>query len=132
MLIDTISQLFFFLFCYLLFPSPFQVIHVFPGPIESSLALVEERVGKVDVIVSEWMGYALLYENMLPSVLEARDKVGKETVILLPNKARLFMVGGRVRRTTMNETDYRLLIHILGYCYFHGLHHHHVIFYFYF
>ena len=29
--------------------------------------------GEVDVIVSEWMGYGLLYESMLPSVLCARD-----------------------------------------------------------
>ena len=31
-------------------------------------------IEKVDVIVSEWMGYALLYESMLPSVLFARDR----------------------------------------------------------
>lgn len=29
---------------------------------------------KVDIIVSEWMGYFLLYENMLNTVLYARDK----------------------------------------------------------
>ncbi|KAA0187841.1 hypothetical protein HAZT_HAZT004999 [Hyalella azteca] len=29
---------------------------------------------KVDVIVSEWMGYMMLYETMLPSVLHIRDK----------------------------------------------------------
>ena len=29
---------------------------------------------QVDIIVSEWMGYALLYESMLDSVLFARDK----------------------------------------------------------
>ena len=29
---------------------------------------------KVDIIVSEWMGYCLLYESMLTTVLEARDK----------------------------------------------------------
>ena len=31
-------------------------------------------VDQVDILVSEWMGYALLFETMLPSVLEARDK----------------------------------------------------------
>jgi hypothetical protein len=31
-------------------------------------------VDSVDIIISEWMGYALLYESMLPSVLYARDK----------------------------------------------------------
>ena len=32
------------------------------------------QVEKVDVIVSEWMGYFLLYESMLDSVIWARDK----------------------------------------------------------
>lgn len=31
-------------------------------------------VAKVDIIVSEWMGYCLLYEAMLDSVLWARDE----------------------------------------------------------
>ena len=30
-------------------------------------------VEKVDIIVSEWMGYFLLYESMLDSILWARD-----------------------------------------------------------
>ncbi len=29
-------------------------------------------VDKVDAIVSEWMGYELIYESMLPSVIKAR------------------------------------------------------------
>ena len=32
------------------------------------------QVSQVDVIVSEWMGYFLLYESMLDSVIWARDK----------------------------------------------------------
>ena len=31
-------------------------------------------VEKVDIIISEWMGYFLLYEAMLDTVLYARDK----------------------------------------------------------
>jgi type I protein arginine methyltransferase len=31
-------------------------------------------VDKVDVIISEWMGYFLFYESMLDTVLFARDK----------------------------------------------------------
>lgn len=31
-------------------------------------------VDKVDVIVSEWMGYFLFYESMLDTVIYARDK----------------------------------------------------------
>jgi len=35
---------------------------------------VELPVEKVDIIISEWMGYFLLYESMLDTVLVARDK----------------------------------------------------------
>ena len=35
---------------------------------------VELPVDRVDIIISEWMGYFLLYEAMLDSVLFARDK----------------------------------------------------------
>lgn len=35
---------------------------------------VQLPVDKVDIIVSEWMGYFLLYEGMLDTVLCARDK----------------------------------------------------------
>ncbi|CDJ46743.1 hypothetical protein, conserved [Eimeria brunetti] len=40
-----------------------------------------------DVIVSEWMGYCLLFECMLFSVLHARDKYLKPDGMLVPNKA---------------------------------------------
>ena len=36
--------------------------------------VLSSQVTKVDVIVSEWMGYFLLYESMLDSVIWARDK----------------------------------------------------------
>uniref|UniRef100_A0A0D9WB59 Methyltransferase domain-containing protein n=1 Tax=Leersia perrieri TaxID=77586 RepID=A0A0D9WB59_9ORYZ len=49
---------------------------------------VEDRV---DVIISEWMGYMLLYETMLPSVLFARDKWLKPGGLILPSHATLFM-----------------------------------------
>lgn len=35
---------------------------------------VQLDVDCVDAIVSEWMGHALLFENMLPSVLHTRDR----------------------------------------------------------
>jgi len=46
------------------------VITVLKGKIEE----IELPVPKVDVIISEWMGYFLLYENMLDTVLYARNK----------------------------------------------------------
>ncbi|KAF7813912.1 Protein arginine N-methyltransferase 1.1 [Senna tora] len=47
-----------------------NVITVLKGKIEE----IELPVAKVDIIISEWMGYFLLFENMLDTVLYARDK----------------------------------------------------------
>lgn len=47
-------------------------------------------VDKVDIIVSEWMGYALLYEAMLPSVLFARDRYLKAGGLLVPSHTTIF------------------------------------------
>lgn len=46
---------------------------------------------KVDVIVSEWMGYALLHESMLNSVLYARDKWLQPGGVILPSRAELYI-----------------------------------------
>ncbi|RWW24444.1 hypothetical protein BHE74_00002623 [Ensete ventricosum] len=43
----------------------------------------------VDVLVSEWMGYCLLYESMLSSVLYARDRWLKPDGAILPDTATL-------------------------------------------
>lgn len=42
---------------------------------------------KFDVLVSEWMGYCLLYESMLSSVLYARDHFLKPGGAILPDTA---------------------------------------------
>lgn len=44
----------------------------------------------VDVIISEWMGFYLLHESMLPSVISARDLFLAPGGILLPSHARIF------------------------------------------
>ncbi|GMI88406.1 ARABIDOPSIS THALIANA PROTEIN ARGININE METHYLTRANSFERASE 6, protein arginine methyltransferase 6 [Hibiscus trionum] len=46
---------------------------------------------KVDVIISEWMGYMLLYESMLGSVIAARDRWLKRGGLILPCTATLYM-----------------------------------------
>jgi hypothetical protein len=46
---------------------------------------------RVDVIVSEWMGYGLYFENMLSSVLVARDRFLAPDGILIPSHCRLFI-----------------------------------------
>jgi protein arginine N-methyltransferase 1 len=48
-------------------------------------------IGKVDVIVSEWMGYCLCYESMLNTVLYARDKWLAPDGVLFPDKASLYV-----------------------------------------
>lgn len=52
---------------------------------------VKLPVDQVDIIVSEWMGYCLLYEAMLPSVLYARDKYLRPDGLLVPSSATIWM-----------------------------------------
>jgi hypothetical protein len=46
--------------------------------IHGKLEDIELPVPKVDIIISEWMGYALFYESMLDTVLDARCEGGRE------------------------------------------------------
>jgi protein arginine N-methyltransferase 3 len=50
-----------------------------------------------DVLVSEWMGYALLFESMLSSVLTARDAWLKPGGAVLPDVARVIVAGADLR-----------------------------------
>lgn len=50
-------------------------------------------VDKVDIIISEWMGYFLLYESMVDTVLFARDKWLADDGCLFPDKARIHLCG---------------------------------------
>jgi len=59
-------------------------IHVIKGKAEE-IDLPE----KVDIIVSEWMGYFLFYESMLSTVLICRDRFLKDDGVILPDKASL-------------------------------------------
>ena len=36
--------------------------------------VLPDGIEKVDIIISEWMGYCLFYESMLNTVIQARDK----------------------------------------------------------
>ncbi|KAL8775538.1 MAG: hypothetical protein Q9209_000034, partial [Squamulea sp. 1 TL-2023] len=46
-------------------------------------------VKHVDIIISEWMGYCLLYEAMLDSVLYARDRYLSPNGLMIPSHATL-------------------------------------------
>ena len=45
----------------------------------------------MDIIISEWMGYFLLYESMLDTVIYARDRWLKKGGLMLPDKATLLV-----------------------------------------
>merc|ERR1711902_455252 len=50
-------------------------------------------VPKVDIIISEWMGYCLFYESMLDSVLFARDKWLADDGLMFPDRATLYITA---------------------------------------
>lgn len=67
----------------------FENIILVKGRIEDT----ELPIDKFDIIVSEWMGYFLLFEGMLDSVIYARNRHLKEGGILLPNRCNISLVG---------------------------------------
>ncbi|KAJ3358251.1 hypothetical protein GGF32_000552 [Allomyces javanicus] len=50
-------------------------------------------VDKVDIIISEWMGYFLLYESMLDTVLYARDKYLVPNGLIFPDRTTIHIAG---------------------------------------
>lgn len=50
-----------------------------------------EEFPKVDIIISEWMGYCLFYESMLNTVLFARDKWLAPGGLIMPDRATLYV-----------------------------------------
>ena len=50
-------------------------------------------IAQYDIIISEWMGYFLLYESMLDTVLYARDKYLAKDGLIFPDKATIFVCG---------------------------------------
>ncbi|KAJ0985244.1 hypothetical protein J5N97_003600 [Dioscorea zingiberensis] len=71
-----------------------------PGVITVAQCMIEElnnfiqvEPHSIDVLVSEWMGYCLLYESMLTSVLYARDHWLKPGGAILPDTATIFAAG---------------------------------------
>jgi len=77
------------------------VIEVIQGTIET-VKLPEQ----VDVIVSEWMGYFLLRESMLDSVLVARDRFLKPGGAMYPSHARILMAPIRTNLTESRGAEY--------------------------
>lgn len=66
-----------------------DVITLKKGRLED-IDLAEE---KVDFIVSEWMGYFLLFEGMLDTIIYARDHYLAPGGKILPNRCNISIVG---------------------------------------
>ncbi|ERM98123.1 probable protein arginine N-methyltransferase 3 [Amborella trichopoda] len=72
---------------------PAGAIDVVHGMVEELDKRIEIPPHSVDVLLSEWMGYCLLYESMLSSVLYARDLWLKPGGAILPDMATIFVAG---------------------------------------
>lgn len=70
-----------------------DIITFVKGKIEDDDVLLPIEPNSADLIVSEWMGYALLYECMLPSVLAAKAKWMKTGGMMFPNTASISVHG---------------------------------------
>ncbi|KAF2635434.1 S-adenosyl-L-methionine-dependent methyltransferase [Massarina eburnea CBS 473.64] len=66
-----------------------EKVQVIQGKIEDFNTQQVIGKEKVDVIISEWMGYGLLFEGMLDSVLRARDLYLKEGGLMVPSHCTL-------------------------------------------
>ncbi|KAK6825040.1 ribosomal protein arginine N-methytransferase rmt3 [Apiospora arundinis] len=72
-----------------------NVIH---AGLDSTITLIKGRIEEVtlpvqsvDIIVSEWMGYCLLYEAMMNSVLWARDRYLAPDGLLVPGSCNMWI-----------------------------------------
>ncbi|CAH9085162.1 unnamed protein product [Cuscuta epithymum] len=74
-------------------PDHSGVLEVVQGMVEDIEITQKVKPNSVDVLISEWMGYCLLYESMLSSVLMARDKWLKPGGAILPDTATMFVAG---------------------------------------
>ena len=66
-----------------------DIITVVRGKVED--ITLPDGITQVDIIISEWMGYALLYESMLDSVLVARDRFLKPGGVMAPSQTKMLL-----------------------------------------
>lgn len=66
-----------------------DIITVIKGKVED--ITLPDDIKHVDIIVSEWMGYALLYESMLDSVLCARDRFLRPGGVMAPSQSKMML-----------------------------------------
>ena len=77
--------------------------------IRGKIEEIQLPVEKVDVIISEWMGYCLFYESMLDTVLYARDKWLAPTGLMFPDKATLYVCAIEDRQYKVGNLSLRII-----------------------
>jgi len=66
-------------------------VEIIRGKVEE--VTLPDGIEKVDIIISEWMGYCLFYESMLDTVLYARDKWLAPDGLMFPDRATLYVTA---------------------------------------
>ncbi|EMD37351.1 hypothetical protein CERSUDRAFT_135901 [Gelatoporia subvermispora B] len=61
--------------------------------VKGKLEEAELPIQEFDIIISEWMGYFLLYESMLDTVLVARDRYLKPDGLIFPDNATMYLAA---------------------------------------
>ena len=83
-----------------------NIITLVKGKVED--VTLPDGIEQVDIIISEWMGYCLLYESMLDTVIYARDKWLRKDGhgIIFPDRAALYLVGIEDRQYKEEKIDW--------------------------
>lgn len=82
-----------------------NIITLIKGKVEE--VVLPDGIEKVDIIISEWMGYCLFYESMLDTVLYARDKwLDPENGLMFPDRCSLFITGIEDRQYKEDKIDW--------------------------
>lgn len=87
-----------------------SIIDVFSCQVEDFILPNSE---KVDVIISEWMGFYLLHESMLSSVIFARDKFLKDSGSMFPCVARIYACPSNLQ--DFHEKEIQFWDNVYGY-----------------
>lgn len=90
-----------------------EVVH---GMVEELDKNLEIAPHSVDVLLSEWMGYCLLYESMLSSVLFARDRWLKPGGAILPDTATI--VSLHCFDSPCERSNLEIIFHSIIFIYF--------------
>jgi len=68
--------------------------------VKGKMEEVELPVKEVDIILSDWMGYMLIQESMISTVIYARDKFLKKGGMIFPDQAKMYICG-------IEDADYK-------------------------